>query len=120
MLLDEGKTRLVKARNPWGYDSYIGEYGSETAQSYDQKVLDKIPEIHDDKDGYIFVPINQFKVSFEMIETNYNRNGMKMDYFLKLDDSPNPKAKTKATKEQKTDCGDDCILHDLHVVSNTA
>ena len=23
-------TRLVRARNPWGFDSYMGEYGSES------------------------------------------------------------------------------------------
>lgn len=28
-------TRLVRARNPWGEDSYMGEYGSESPQAQD-------------------------------------------------------------------------------------
>ena len=78
-------TRLVRARNPWGKDSYMGEYGSESPQAQDPNVIAQIPDIGDDSDGYIYVPLAQFKVSFAFITVNYNPKKMKMDYYLKLE-----------------------------------
>lgn len=48
----------------------------------------QIPDINDDEDGYIYVPIAQFKVSFGGMSVNYNTDKMKMDYHLKLDAKP--------------------------------
>ena len=113
-------TKLVRARNPWGKDSYWGQYGSDSPQAKDPAVVAQIPDIQDDKDGYIYVPIDQFKVSFSEVKANYNGDKMKMDYYLKLDDKADPERETNMSSFLKRSCGKNCILHDLHVVSKKA
>ena len=122
LTLEDG-TKLVRARNPWGKDSYMGEYGSESPQAYDPKVVAQIPDIHDHLDGYIYVPIAIFKKSFRKVAVNYNPDKMKMDYFLKLDDKSSKAEVNKADSHKKKlldRCGPNCIMHDLHVVSTKA
>ena len=49
-----------------------------------------------------------------------------MDYYLKLDDNSSPvdkalvKSKSDGVKELVRYCGENCVLHDLHVVSMKA
>ena len=38
-------TKLVRARNPWGKDSYMGQYSSESPQAQDPSVVAQIPDI---------------------------------------------------------------------------
>lgn len=45
-----------------------------------------ISDIGDPDDGVIYVPIDQFKVSFENVNVNFNADPMKFDYYLKVND----------------------------------
>ena len=64
----------------------MGEYGADSPQARDPKIVAEIPDIADGEDGYIYVPIAQFKESFAFLTANYNGDNMKMDYFLKLEE----------------------------------
>ena len=57
--------KLIIARNPWGKDSYYGAYGAFSPEASNPKVTTAISNIADPDDGFIYVPIDQFKVSFD-------------------------------------------------------
>ena len=86
------KTKLIKARNPWGKDAYIGRYGGDSPQ-WTPANLAAVPDAQDFDDGYIYLPVDQFKMSFRQIAVNMNSDKMKMDYYLKLDDTSQNKPK---------------------------
>jgi len=79
--------KLIMARNPWGKDSYYGAYGAFSPEASNPKVTGVISNIADPDDGLIYVPINQFKVSFENVNVNFKAENMKFDYYLKVNDS---------------------------------
>ena len=115
-------TRLIKARNPWGKDAYIGRYGADSPQ-WTSVNLASVPDAQDFGDGYIYLPVDQFKMSFRQIAVNMNSDKMKMDYYLKLDDTSQNKPKKtddEVYKNMYKDCGAGCTLHRLHVVSPSA
>ena len=78
--------RLIICRNPWGRDSYYGAHGAFSPEASQTRVKNAIPTIDDPDDGVIYLPINQFKVSFETVNVNYNADPMKFDFYLKLND----------------------------------
>ena len=115
--------KLIKARNPWGSDSYIGRYGADDPRWERGTNLAKVPEAQNDEDGYIFMPVDQFKRSFSSIAVNYRSDKMKMDYYLKIGDTPGTALTDSASDDLKyvsKKCGPDCILAEVVVVSTEA
>lgn len=118
-VLSDG-TKLVRARNPWGNDEYRGEKGVES-ETWTDKLLKEVPDAKGDEDGYIYLPVEQFKVSFKMIEVNYNASKMYMDYYMKFNDKPSTTPPdSEATEAMAPKCGTNCILRKVHVVSSKA
>jgi hypothetical protein len=61
--------RLIKARNPWGRESYRGAYGA-TSEKWTSKLAAEVPDATNADDGYIYLPVAQFKVSFASFAVN--------------------------------------------------
>lgn len=115
-------TKLIRARNPWGKDEYKGDFGCDS-EKWTDKLVNEVPDAKNHEDGYIYVPIQQFKVSFRAINVNYNTKRMFMDYYLKFDDEPKMKVTEQSKevlKKMAKDCGEGCIIHKIHVVSTVA
>ena len=111
--------QLVKLRNPHASDCYRGAYGAESPL-WTEKLKKEIPDATNADDGYIYLPKEQVKASFASIGINYNADKMHKDYYLKLGDkSKNQPKNGTATKMYKA-CGEDCLLHEIHVVSTVA
>lgn len=84
--------KLVRIRNPWGRDSYRGQFGADSPK-WTSALEKEVPDAKNSDDGYEYLPINQFKVSFERLAANHNAEKMKMDYFMMLDDKSKNKPK---------------------------
>ena len=112
-------TRLIRARNPWGQDEYKGDYGCDS-EKWTDKLVKEVPDAKNHDDGYIYLPVEQFKVSFRAIDVNYNTEKMFMDYYLKFDDKPRMKVTEQSNEVLKSmakDCGEGCIISKIYVVS---
>ena len=80
-----------------------------------------MPDAKDDEDGYVYMPVKQFKVSFSRIDANYNAERMKMDYHLKINDPSNGNDRGDPDlMKAKNGCGYDCKLASVTVVSTVA
>ena len=112
--------KLIKARNPWGRDSYRGDYGSDS-KLWTKQLVREVPDAKDDEDGYVYMPVKQFKVSFATIDANYNTERMKMDYHLKINDRSRGDTKgDKDLEKANNGCGSECKLASVTVVSTVA
>eukprot|EP00354_Favella_ehrenbergii_P003146 CAMPEP_0170456898 /NCGR_PEP_ID=MMETSP0123-20130129/4373_1 /TAXON_ID=182087 /ORGANISM="Favella ehrenbergii, Strain Fehren 1" /LENGTH=251 /DNA_ID=CAMNT_0010720517 /DNA_START=217 /DNA_END=971 /DNA_ORIENTATION=- len=54
-VLSDG-TKLIRARNPWGKDSYMGDFGA-TSELWTDSFADEVPDAKNADDGYIYLPI---------------------------------------------------------------
>ena len=114
--------KLIKCRNPWGRDSYFGHYGAFSPEASDPDIKAQIPDIDAEDDGFIYVPADQFKVSFRVIKTNYNTDTMKFDYYLKYNDQtagPRTVPERDPQKAVIEYCDGPCAIHQLVVHSKT-
>mmetsp|Transcript_16325 Transcript_16325/g.20695 ORF Transcript_16325/g.20695 Transcript_16325/m.20695 type:complete len:211 (-) Transcript_16325:1267-1899(-) len=119
-ILSDG-TRLVRARNPWGKDSFRGQYGA-TASAYTPNwstFVAEVPDAENEDDGYVYMTPDQVRVSFKRLSANFNTEKMHFDYYLKFDDAPKLKAEKDPVFEYASKkCGEeDCIFHNMKVYS---
>ena len=77
--------RLLKIRNPWGIESYNGPYSdkSELWKSHMRKELGA----EANNDGIFFMPIEEYKKSFESTTISHDPSKMSRAHFLVLNDS---------------------------------
>ena len=111
--------KLVRIRNPWGKDSYRGQYGADSPK-WTSALEKEVPDAKNADDGYEYLPIAQFKVSFERLAANHNAEKMKMDYYMMLDDKSKNKPKAGVQTQISDSCGANCLLHEVTVVSSKA
>lgn len=81
--LSNGK-RLVKIRNPWGYDGYKGSY-SDKSEDWDEESK-KEAGWKDADEGIFFVDIDSYKQHFSETWISYNTQDWATAKFLKLND----------------------------------
>jgi len=77
--------RLVKCRNPWGKDSWKGDWGSDS-KLWTPKLIEEIGEKQSAHDGIIWLTHDEYKEHFKETHINYNTDHMHQSYFMKLDD----------------------------------
>lgn len=82
----------------------------------------EIPEAENDEDGYVFLPVEQFKVSFSRISINFNATKMHMDYHMAWDDQTDNAINERSGTlvAMKKACGAGCKYHKIHVLSKVA
>lgn len=89
--------RLVQLRNPWGADSFKGKW-SDTSSVWTDALAKEAGFKNDQKDGFIFMSIEDYRKQVEETYVNYDPEGMHSSYFLRLnDDGTGSTAGTAAT-----------------------
>ena len=94
--------RLVKLRNPWGRDSYTGDW-SDNSNLWTDTLRSEVGVARDKSDGIIFMPIEDY-MNHNFIQTSVNKNveNLIQSYFLVIDD------KGSRTKGKYQWCGSKC------------
>lgn len=76
--------RLVKLRNPWGSEKYIGDW-SDKSDKWTDKLREEAGAVSED-DGIIFLAVEDYHKEFYATMVNKNMEGVQQDYFLMLGD----------------------------------
>ena len=77
--------RLVKLRNPWGRDSYHGDW-SDDSSKWTSEHREKAGATSNKDDGIIFLTVEDYVKEFSDTMVNKNMENVHQDYFLMLDD----------------------------------
>lgn len=107
--------KIVKMRNPWGVDSWHGDYSFKSNKWTDKLVAEVGGNARDEHDGFVWMTIKEYKKRFSWTTANYNTESMTSDHFLMLNDQTKDSPGT-----WEGVCGSKCILHNLTVKSETA
>ena len=78
-------TRLVQCRNPWGSDSFKGDW-SDQSTKWTTTYAAEAGFTKDQEDGFIFMTIDDFHSMFESSSLNYDPDNLSKAHFLRLDD----------------------------------
>ena len=78
-------TKLVKIRNPWGSETFKGDWSDKSAKWTPALRAEAGSVIGDD--GEFFIALADFKTSFEETQINLNTDNMSRSHFLVLNDS---------------------------------
>ena len=102
--------RLVRLRNPWGRDSFTGEW-SDKSPLWTDALRAEVGVGSDDQDGIIFMSLEDFAgVNFSQTSVNLNTEGMHHSYFLVIDDQSKVPGKYSW-------CGSKCSRHVFKIFS---
>lgn len=82
--------KLVKARNPWGKESYVGPWSDEDAR-WTKELLQEVNHSLNKEDGLFFMDLDTLFAEFEYVIANYNTEGWSYDYHLQVDDNSQDK-----------------------------
>ena len=82
--------KLVKARNPWGVESYVGPWSDEDAR-WTKELLQEVNHSLNKEDGLFFMDLDTLFAEFEYVTANYNTEGWSYDYHLQVDDNSQDK-----------------------------
>ena len=77
--------RLIKLRNPWGVDSFHGDWSDESTK-WTPALRKEAGAVVNKKDGIIFMDIADFNRLYDQTYLNYDPNSLHRDYFLMLND----------------------------------
>jgi len=77
--------RLLKLRNPWGVENYTGPY-CDTDSRWTAALKAEVNLVSDKRDGFFWIPVEDFAKMTSGTSVNYDTTGWSMDYFLMLDD----------------------------------
>ena len=55
--------KVIRARYPWAKDSQIGDIGV-NSKDWMEQIASEVPDAINKNDGYIYLPLDQFKLSF--------------------------------------------------------
>lgn len=75
--------RLVKMANPWGVDSYTGDW-SDTSSKWTTTLRNEVGSTNNDNDGVFFQTVEQLQKDWSGIYTNKNVSGWKKSSWLNL------------------------------------
>ena len=107
-LLSNG-AKLIKIRNPWGAETYKGDYSDKSAKWTPALRAEAGSTIAND--GEFFIPLASYMTSFYETHINLNVDKMSRAHYLILDD---PSAETRQTDE----CKGTCSYHKLTLKSS--
>ena len=77
--------RLVKIRNPWGAESFKGDW-SDTSDKWTEELKKEVKLNPTNKDGIFYMSIEDYAKQFETTQISYNTNGMHQASFVRLND----------------------------------
>ena len=106
--------RLVKIRNPWGQETYKGDWGDNSSK-WTPALAKEVGLKKNMKDGIFYMAIEDFKTMFESTEISYDTTGMKQAWFLRLNDDGTGAGQCGGTRK-----GPKCHRHVLTVTSEVA
>jgi hypothetical protein len=75
--------KLVKMRNPWGVESFTGQYRDASMSSSVKSELNHT----NSNDGTFYMTLDEFMSDIQYVGINYNTENWFHDYFLVLDDN---------------------------------
>lgn len=61
--------KLVKVRNPWGVERYVGEWSDKDTKKWTQEAKDALNHHHAGSDGAFWMPLNLFQKYFYAVHT---------------------------------------------------
>ena len=96
--------RLVKLRNPWGYEKYHGDWSDESSLWTDDLKTEAGWELADD--GIFFMSIEDYWDQVEETYLSTDTTGWYSDYYLSLNDSV-----TDQPGSYDRFCGSECTRH---------
>ena len=77
--------RLVKIRNPWGAESFKGDW-SDTSDKWTEELKKEVKLNPTNKDGIFYMSIEDYAKQFETTQISYNTKGMHQASFVRLND----------------------------------
>ena len=104
--------RLVQLRNPWGNDSFNGDW-SDKSNKWTAALRQEAGATDDQGDGFIWMSIEDYQKQASQTFINIDTEGKFSDYFLKLDDDG-----TGSTPGSYRWCGSSCTRHKLTIKSD--
>ena len=104
-------TRLVKIRNPWGAETYKGDW-SDTSDKWTPELEEEVGLVKTNNDGIFYMSVEDYAKQFSVTQINYNPKGMHQASFVRLGDD-----KTKAD-ECAYFQGEKCGRHTLELTSD--
>lgn len=86
-VVEHNGVKLVKVRNPWGYESYVGPY-SDTSPEMTDELAQALGHSKTGSDGFFFMSVQEAYNSFSYLISNMNSSGKTISNFLvKADDA---------------------------------
>ena len=76
--------RLLRIRNPWGSDSFTGPWNDNDSR-WTAAYKAQVP-YSNSNDGYFFMDVNDFVISFYYFQINYYRDDWKLSYYDRQSD----------------------------------
>ena len=76
-------TRLIKMKNPWGTETFKGDYSDSRMSSSVQRELGHTKG----NDGVFYMSLDQYYDQVKKSTMNFDTSNWKHDYFLKLNDN---------------------------------
>ena len=98
--------KLIKMRNPWGVETYSGDF-SDASELWTRELIDETGREIDD-DGIFYMPLEAYHAQVEQTFISYDTSDWFQGYYLKLNDTTQNKGKWST-------CGSSCTRHELFV-----
>ena len=98
-------------RNPWGQETFKGNYSDKKANSeMTSAVAAELNHTIDENDGTFWMLLEHFKSQVQYIGINYDTSNWHHDYFLALNDT-----KEESKEGEWNFCGSDCYRYKAYV-----
>ena len=105
--------RLVKLRNPWGYEKYSGPWSDTDDTNWTDALRAEVAQDRTLDDGIFFMPLDLYMEAFRSLDVNLNNEDWHYDYFLSVDEPVTGNATSGY-------CGSQCTEVELYVYSPNA